>query len=194
MVLSRVIVWAALLAVLGAGCLSRPFQPTPTPIPTPGDEPPQTAVELGRLLPDTIRGQQALKRAYEGEELLSGEQDVSVDDQLLGFLDRVGAEPETILFAFSALLRSDENAAGVVAFRVIGQAEKDLTDEFRVVMDSPGAPVAWEEATVGGKQVLRAEDPDNPGNFMHLYTTDDMIFLVTAADPETAGEILEDLP
>lgn len=180
--------------MLCAACLSRPFQPTPTPVPTPGEGPPQTAVELGRLLPDTIRGQQALKRAYDGEQLLSGEQDVSVDDQLLGFIDRLGAQPDTILFAFSALVRRDENAAGVVAFRLIGQAEEDLNAEFRVVMDTPGAPVVWEETTVGGKDVLRAEDPDNPGNFMHLYTTGDLIFLVTAADVEVAGDILEDLP
>lgn len=146
------------------------------------------------MLPDLIRGRSAIKRAYTGEQLLSGDLDVSVDDDFRAFIDRVGAMPDDILFAFAVQFDSEQGTAGVTAFRVIGGSQDDLNREFQLVMNSPDIDVVWADATVGGKTVLSAEDPDNPGNAMHLYTVGDLIFLVTAPDDAVAGDILEDLP
>lgn len=159
----------------------------------PSFELPDSAPELAALLPDEIGGTEAVKFSYTGEELMSGEEEASVDEEFIEFLDRLGAEPEDISFAF-ALAMAGEATAGVVAFRIEGASEDELDREFRTVMDEEGQPVEWEETNLGGKDVVVADDPDNPGNRMWLYTNGDIIFLVTAADEEAAEELLETLP
>lgn len=203
------IVLVAPLALVGVACSSEQA-PSPSaasdPVPSVAETAaaaaasptfalPESAAELAALLPQEIRGEQGgLRRAYSGEQLLSGEMDVTVNPGFTAFLARIGAEPDSISFAFAFSLRSQEDAAGVVAFRIAGQAEEDLNREFQSVMDSDAVQVEWREANVGGKDVLSADDPDNPGNSMHLYTTRDLIFLVTAMDDAVAEQMLEGLP
>jgi hypothetical protein len=185
---------AALLVVVGAACLSRPFEPTPTPEPTPPvGRPPETASELALLLPEVIGGQTARMRAFEGEQLLSGQTGLSASDGLLAFIERVGARPESILFAHAVVLSRD-GVTAVTAYRFAGETEEVLTAEYQLVMDTPEAAVLWSEESFGGRDVLTAADPDNPGNVMYLYTTGDLIFLVTAHDAEVAAGMLENLP
>jgi hypothetical protein len=155
--------------------------------------PPEDAVELARVLPDVIDGRSARKRAYEGEELLSGETDVIAGDGLLAFIERVGARAESILFAHAVVLGAGGTVA-VTAYRLEGESEEVLTAEYQLVMDTPEAAVQWSEQSFGGKEVLTAVDPDISGNVMYLYTTGDLIFLVSAANPEVAAAILESLP
>lgn len=185
---------ATLLVVVGGACLSRPFDPTPAPEPTPPvGRPPETASELALLLPEVIGGQPARTRAYEGAQLLSGETELSVNDGLLAFIDRVGARPESILFAHAVVVTRD-GVSAVTAYRLEGETEEVLTAEYQIVMDTPDAAVQWSEESFGGRDVLTAADPDNPGNVMYLYTTGDLIFLVTSADAEDAAGMLESLP
>lgn len=185
---------AALLVVMGAACLSRPFDPTPTPEPTPPvGRPPETASELALLLPEVIGGQPARTRAYAGEQLLSGETALSPSDGLLAFIERVGARPEGLLFAHAVVL-SREGVSAVTAYRVEGETEEVLTAEYQLVMDTPEAAVEWSEESFGGRDVLTAADPDNQGNVMYLYTTGDLIFLITAPDAEVAAGMLLNLP
>ena len=185
---------AAALVLVGAACLSRPFEPTPTPEPTPPMErPPETASELALLLPEFIGGQPARTRAYEGEQLLSGQTELSASEGLLAFIERVGARPESIIFAHAVVL-TREGVIAVTAYRVEGETEEELTAEYQLVMDTPGDTVQWTEESFEGRDVLTAVDPDNTGNVMYLYTTGDLIFLVTAPDAEVAAGMLEDLP
>ncbi|MCA1587702.1 MAG: hypothetical protein LC744_03265 [Chloroflexi bacterium] len=185
---------AALLVVVGTACLSKPFDPPPTREPTaPVGRPPETALELALLLPDVIADQPARKRAYEGEQLLSGQTELTASDGLLAFIERVGTQPESILFAHAVVL-SREGVTAVTAYRLAGETEEVLSAEYQLAMDTPEAAVEWSELSVGGKEVLTAADPDNPGNLMYLYTTGDLIFLVTAANPEVAVGVLEALP
>jgi hypothetical protein len=155
--------------------------------------PPETASELALLLPEVIGGQPARTRAYAGEQLLSGETALSASDGLLAFVERVGVRPDSILFAHAVVL-SREGVTAVTAYRLEGQTEEVLTAEYQLVMDTPDAAVEWSEQSIGGKEVLTAADPDNSGNVMYLYTTGDLIFLVTSADPEVAAVMLENLP
>ena len=185
---------AAVVVLVGSACLSRPFDPTPTPEPTaPVGRPPETASELLLLLPEVIGGQPARTRAFGGDELLSGETAVSASDGLLAFIDRVGVRPESILFAH-AVVPSREGVTAVTAYRLEGQSEAVLSAEYQLVMDTPDAAVEWSEQSIGDKEVLTAADPDNSGNVMYLYITGDLIFLVTSPDPEVAAEMLENLP
>jgi hypothetical protein len=185
---------AAALVVLGSACLSNPFEPTPTPQPTPPvGRPPETAAELALLLPEVIGGQPARKRSYAGEELLGGETPLTAGEGLLAFIERVGTRPESILFAHAVVL-SPDGVAAVTAYRLEGEPEEVLTAEYQLVMDTPEAAVEWTDESLGGRDVLSAADPDNPGNVMYLYTTGDLIFLVTAPEPEIAAGMLQSLP
>lgn len=156
---------------------------------------PASAPELAALLPDEIGGQEAFKLSMSGAEMMGGTgEDVTVDQEFIDFLNRLGAQPDDISVAFSFGVGADESTAGVFAFRVEGANADQLETEFRATMEEESGQLDWQETSVAGKNVLAAEDPDNPGNTMYLYTAGDIIFIVTAADEATAVELLEPLP
>jgi hypothetical protein len=161
----------------------------------PSFELPASAPELAALLPDEINGQEAVKLSMSGEEMMEGSGDESVDPEFLAFLERLGAQPDEVSFAFSFAFDAESGAsAGIAAFRVEGANSDQLESEFQATMEAEGEPVEWEDANVAGKDVKTAADPDTEGNTMYLYTVGDVVFFVTAADEATAVELLEPLP
>lgn len=162
----------------------------------PSFELPDSAPELAALLPDEIGGEEAFKLSMSGEELMAGQdEDVTVDQEFLDFLSRVGAQPDDISVAFAFGMGTDEATAGIFAFRIAGANASQLESEFRAAMEAESdAVIDWQETSVAGKNVLAGEDPDNPGNTMYLYTTGDIIFIVTAGSEDAAEELLQPLP
>lgn len=159
----------------------------------PSFELPASAPELAALLPDEILGQEAVKISMSGEEMMESE-DAEVDPEFIAFLQRVGAQPEDVSFAFSFGFDAEGNSAGIAAFRVEGANSDQLESEFQATLESDGTPIEWDEASVAGKDVLTAEDPETSGNQVYLYTVGDIVFFVTASEEATAVELLEPLP
>jgi hypothetical protein len=178
---------------------------TPTPEETEEESPteaalpsfalPDSAPELAALLPDEIAGAQAFKLSMSGEEMLAAPEGGEIDPEFVAFLERLGAEPQDVSFAVSAGTGGDgSSTVGVFAFRVEGADSDQLEREFQAVMEAQGEAVEWSPASVAGKDVLTAPDPDTEGNTMYVYTAGDIIFMVTAPDEATAAELLTDLP
>lgn len=155
---------------------------------------PDSAPELAALLPDEIAGQEALKLSMSGAELMSGEGGATVDPEFISFLERLGAQPDDISFAFSFVTLPEGDSAGIIAFRVAGASSDQLETEMRATMDSEGNELDWQPASVGGKDVISSEDPDNEGNTRYLYAVGDIVFIVTSPDEATAADLLEPLP
>jgi hypothetical protein len=186
---------------------SEPEEPTATATPTeeatesaeaseiaglPSFELPQSAPELAALLPDEIGGAQAFKLSMSGEEMMAAGGEGGVDPEFLAFLERLDAQPEDISFAIAASTGA-ESTTGAFAFRVEGADSEQLEAEFQAAMTAEQA-IDWAPATVGGKDVLTGNDPDNPGNSFYVYTRNDVIFIVTAPSEEEAAQILTELP
>lgn len=150
---------------------------------------PASAAELLRLLPDDISGQEAVKGVLTGAELVDWS---GLNPSMVQFIDSLDAPAEDILFGFSFAFRAD-GQTGITAIRVAGVAADRLESDFRSAMEAQGG-VEWQPASVGGKDVVSAADPDNEGNTQYLYTVGDVLLVVTAPDHDVAGELLEPLP
>lgn len=153
---------------------------------------PQSAPELAALLPDEIGGAPAFKLSMSGEEMLAGGGDAGVDPEFVAFLERLDAQPEDVSFAIASTTGT-ESATGAFAFRVEGADSGRLEQEFQTAMAAEQT-IDWAAVSVGGKDVLTAEDPDNVGSSLYVYTRGDVIFIVTAPSEEEAAEILTALP
>lgn len=153
---------------------------------------PDSAPELAALLPDEIGGQPATQISMSGAEMMA---EGTADPSMVAFLEGLDAQPEDISVAFSfGLDPASGSSAGIIALRVEGANSDQLETEFRASMESEGDVVDWQSASVGGKDVLTAEDPNNEDGTMYLYTVGDIVFLVTSTDDASAAELLEPLP
>lgn len=155
---------------------------------------PGSAPELEALLPDEIGGAEAVKFSMGGAELMADEEGSGVDPEFIAFLERLGAQPDDISIAFAFSFSADGDSAGIGAFRVAGANSDDLEREFMATMETDGEVVDWQSASVGGKDVRTAADPDTTGNVIYVYTAGDIVFFVTTPDEATAAELLEPLP
>jgi hypothetical protein len=155
---------------------------------------PGSAPELEAILPDEIGGAEVVKFSMGGPELMADEEGSGIDPEFIAFLERLGARPEDISMAFAFSVSPEGDSAVIGAFRVAGASSDELEREFLATMESEGGAVEWESATVGGKDVQTADDPDTEGNSLYVYTAGDIVFFVTTPDEATAAELLEPLP
>lgn len=155
---------------------------------------PGSAPELEAILPDEIGGAEVVKFSMGGTELLADVEGSGVDPEFIAFLERLDAQPEDISMAFAFSVSPTGDSAVIGAFRVAGASTDDLEREFLATMQSEAGAVAWESASVGGKDVQTSADPDTEGNSLYVYTAGDIVFFVTTADEATAAELLGPLP
>lgn len=155
---------------------------------------PGSAPELEAILPDEIGGAEVVKFSMGGTELMADVEGSGVDPELIAFLERLDAQPEDISMAFAFSVSPTGDSAVIGAFRVAGASTDDLEREFLATMQSDAGAVAWESASVGGKDVQTSADPDTEGSSLYVYTAGDIVFFVTAADEATAAELLGPLP
>jgi hypothetical protein len=195
-----------LIAVVLVACLSKPFQPTPTPIRQPSFEAsgapgvsgettglPVTPSELAALLPDKIGGLQAFRIGLDGEQLIRGGNLVNIKPGFQDVLDSLGAVPGDVLFALSSREDPDGSTVVIMAFRVRDAQTPQLESAFQAFW-APAATDGWQPGSVGGKSVAAATDPDNPGNTIFSYAIRDIIFFVSAPSEEHAATLLSPLP
>lgn len=155
---------------------------------------PGSAPELEALLPDEIDGTEVVKFSMGGPELMADQEGSGVDPEFIAFLERLGAQPDDISIAFAFSFTEAGDSAGIGAFRVEGASSEDLEREFMATMETGGEVVDWQSASVGGKDVQTAADPDTEGSFVYIYTVGDIVFFVTTPDEDVAAELLEPLP
>ena len=192
-----------LLAFAIAACSSGGASASPTP--SPSVEPsapassdgalpslPSGAADLEALIPDTIGGVALQKLSMQGNEFAnSGGASAEVED----FLRNLGVSPDDVSVAIGFGL-SDGQRQWRGGLRLPGrgrqsgrllQAFKDATDAER------DAPLQWESANVGGKDVQRATDPEQD-NRVYLYVNGDMLVFVATTKEEDAAEVLGRMP
>lgn len=155
---------------------------------------PGSAPELEALLPDEIDGVETTKFSMDGPELMEDQEASGIDPEFIAFLERLNAQPDDISIAFAFTFTEAGDSAGIGAFRVAGANTDDLEREFMATMESEGDAVDWQSATVGGKDVQAAADPDSEGSTVYVYTVGDIVFFVTTQDEATAAELLGPLP
>lgn len=205
----RSVVGLVLVALLAAGCLSKPqlfpsSTPTPTAAPSRADAAsgaagpspglPTSESGLAALLPDKISGQRAFKLAMGGEQLIGGGAVVNIEPEFQGVLDTLDAQPDDVSFALSSVENVDGAAVVIMAFRIADANTSQLQSAFQTFWSPPSQPVDWQPASVGGKSVVAGSDADNPGNTISVYAVGDLIFYVSAPNEELATELLSPLP
>lgn len=155
---------------------------------------PGSAPELEALLPDEIGGTETVKLSMSGAELMADQEESGVDPEFIAFLERLGAQPEDISIAFAFSFTEAGDSAGIAAFRVAGANSDELERELMATMETEGEVVDWQSASIAGKDVQTASDPDTEGNTIYVYTAGDIVFFITTPDEEAAAELLEPLP
>lgn len=155
---------------------------------------PGSAPELEALLPDEIDGAETVKFSMGGAELMADQEGSGVDPEFIAFLERLDAQPDDISVAFAFSFTEAGGSSGIGAFRVEGASSDELEREFMATMETDGTVVDWQSASIAGKDVQTAADPDTEGNTVYIYTAGDIVFFVTTPDEGTAAELLEPLP
>jgi hypothetical protein len=118
-----------------------------------------------------------------------------VDPQFVAFVDSLGADIEDVSVAFAFGSNSDgTNTASVFAFQVAGAEAQDLIAEFKASAEEGGDPLVWNPDNVGGKSVEVAEPNDDFPTPLALYATGDVLYFVSATDPDAFEEIISGLP
>ncbi|HEX7171413.1 MAG TPA: hypothetical protein VF365_02270 [Candidatus Limnocylindria bacterium] len=146
--------------------------------------------ELAARFPDTVGGEPLQVTSMRGDQMGAlGGSDPTFEE----FLDSIGAELSDVSFAFGGVM-STESVFSVGAFRIVGANEDDLEREFIAASEDAGDISGFEDASVGGKDVLTGLDPSGETDAsFYLYTKDDTIYFLTGTE-EQAAEVLEVLP
>jgi hypothetical protein len=121
--------------------------------------------------------------------------EADIDDQFVNFIESLGADIGDVSVAFALGSNSDgTNTASVFAFQVAGADAPELIDEFKAGAEQGGDPLAWHPETIAGKEVEVAEPNDDFPTPLALYATGDVLYAVSATDPDAFEEIIAGLP
>ena len=71
---------------------------------------------------------------------------------------------------------------------------EELIDEFKASAEGSGDPLVWHPETVGGKSVEVADPNADFETPIALYATGDVLYFVSATDPDAFEEIISGLP
>ncbi len=167
-------------ALEGLGALAVPrlatlVIPSPTPLVIVQQDP-----ELAARFPTEIGGKPVEVQTMAQGITVEPEQQAQVD-QLLA------SQGKTLADVSSGFAFSIDPAYSIVALRVKGADASALRDPFLAMAEMEGTPTP---AQVGGKDVLVATVEGQP---QHVYTRDDVIWLVFAAEP-LLTEVFQKLP
>jgi hypothetical protein len=151
--------------------------PAPTPVPTPFV---QQDPELAARFPTEIGGTPVQVQTMAQGLTIDPEQQAQVE-QLLA------TQGKTIADVSAGFAFSMEPAYGISAIRIKGGDAAAFRDAFLSASGTEGTPTP---AQIGGKDVLVATINGQP---QHVYTKDDVIWLVFAEEP-VLTEIFQKLP
>ncbi|HYN64469.1 MAG TPA: hypothetical protein VES36_07690 [Candidatus Limnocylindrales bacterium] len=174
--------------------------PSPTPQPTAAGSSgvalpslPSSAKDLEALIPDEIGGISLTKFSMQGDEFLSsGGAPVETQE----FLEGLGVSTDDIAVAAGYGVATDSgDSLAVFVFRAEGAGTERLLTLFKKATDADrDAPLDWKTATVGGKQVDRAVDPEQGDQVVYVYASGDVLFYLAATKEQNAADALEALP
>jgi hypothetical protein len=165
----------------------------PTPETTDGLPSPGSVADLEALIPDEIGGIALQKFSMRGNEFVSSG---SATQETQDFLEGLGVSTDdvAVAFGFGVSPASGEGVA-VFVFRADGAGSDRLVSVFKEATDAErDAPLDWESANVGGKEVQRALDPEQNDQVVYLYAKGDTLFFLAATQEEHAEEALAALP
>jgi ABC-type glycerol-3-phosphate transport system substrate-binding protein len=189
-----------LVAACGGGAASSgasQASPTPTLQPTAATSGPalpslpSSAKDLEELIPDEIGGVALQKFSMQGDEFVNSG---GATEDTQQFLEGLGVSTDDVAVAAGFSIGTAD-ALAIFVFRAEGAGSDRLVTVFKQATDADrDAPLEWESATVGGKQVERASDPDQNNQVVYLYANGDLLFFLASGKEENAAEALEALP
>lgn len=153
---------------------------------------PSSAKDLEALIPSEIGDITLQKFSMQGDEFVSSG---GATEETQQFLEGLGVDTDAVAVAagFGSATGSGD-ALVVFIFRAEGAGTDRLLTVFKEALDSDREdPLAWESASVGGKQVERATDAEQEGQ-VYLYAKGDVLFYLAATRQDDAAEALRALP
>jgi hypothetical protein len=146
--------------------------------------------ELEDLIPDKVGDLTMQKSSFRGNDYLVSPDS---DPETVQFIQDVGVSPSDIAVALGSGFNADfTSGASVIIIRANGADSNKLVNAFKKNMQaSTESPIEWASANVGGKGV---ESNGATEQATYLYVHGDTLFIVSALDDATAGEILGGLP
>jgi hypothetical protein len=167
----------------------------PTAEPTGGGGLPTAGAvaDLEALIPGEIGGITLQKFSMKGDEFVNSG---SATQETQDFLQGLGVSTDDVAVAFGfGFDAQGGDSVAVFVFRAQGAGTDRLVSVFKQATDSErDTPLVWESASVGGKQVERATDPEQDDQVIYLYATGDTLFFVAATKEDHAAEALAALP
>ncbi len=142
---------------------------------------------LEALMPASIGDSTIRTTCLSGEEIMQAGGTVPLDE-----LDDAGVELEDAAIAIGT---GTDGSSGVFLYSLPGADTPAFRDQMARSLEA-GQVVSGEfsSATVGGKQVLKAEGIAGVASAYYLYFADDLLAWVLAPDDDTAAEVLSGLP
>jgi hypothetical protein len=158
----------------------------------PGEgDPAAEADSLAATIPGQIDGLVLIGESGSGLELFGTDAGVG---QLVS---RAGGDPDDVRVAYKSAVTP---AGSEVALTVIGLSVESvggaaLAQEFRTMTaDDANSPIAWTDASVGGRSVAYSRDPDEPQFGAYLLSSDEAMYMVISSDASLAETTIRELP
>jgi hypothetical protein len=155
---------------------------------------PSSAKDLEALIPDKIGTLTLQKASMNGNEFVgSGNASQEAQDFLTGL--GVSTDDVSVAIGFGADVSGSGDAVAVLLFRAKGASSDRLLSLFKEATNRDRkTPLVWAPASLGGKEVQKAADPEQGDGSVYLYATGDLLAFVTAGDDTKATEALSALP
>jgi hypothetical protein len=146
--------------------------------------------DLEALIPDKVGDLTMKKSSFKGNDYLISPDS---DPETVKFIQDVGVSPSDIAMAIGFGFNADfTSGASVIVIRAKGADSGRLVNAFKDNMQAnTESPIQWADANVGGKSVQTNGDTTQA---TYLYVHGDTLFIISALDDATAGEILSGLP
>jgi hypothetical protein len=160
---------------------------------------PASPQELQALIPEEVDGISLQRLSMSGSEFVASG---NATEETQQFLESLGVSTDAVSVAagFGAS-PEDGHLAVVFIFRADGAPTDRLVSAFQqAANDERGTALGWQPATVGGKHVERASDPEAPasgtapGQSLYVYARDSVLVFVATTEESDAARILEGMP
>lgn len=147
------------------------------------------AADLEAMIPDTVGAITLQKTSMRGNDYLINPDS---DPDTVQFLNDLGVSPSDVSMAFG--FGSDTSTGDFLVMFVTRAAGADgnrLKTAFKNATAGDASPMAWTQATISGKQV---ETAATDSGTTYLYAVNDVVIFLTTTNPDTAAQIIGDLP
>jgi hypothetical protein len=136
--------------------------------------------DLEKMIPSQIGGEAVSTQSMTGTQFMG-----TANEEFTAVLSTLGKQPSDLSVAFGFNMQ-----VGIVAFQINGVAGSAILDAFKSASADIGTLT---DASYGGKSVKKVTPTDTTEDSSYIYTTQDVVFVVTGTTNAPTDALLNEI-